>query len=59
MVSLPLILLQINTDKISRFWFCGAVLPVVLYVLAKKFPRSPTRYLHAPIIFGGVQQIPP
>jgi hypothetical protein len=42
-----------------RFWLCGAALPIILYLLAKKFPNSNIHYLHAPIIFGGIQQIPP
>ncbi|KAF2667984.1 small oligopeptide transporter [Microthyrium microscopicum] len=41
------------------FWLFGAALPVILYVVARKWPRSPTKYLHGPIIFGGIQQIPP
>lgn len=41
------------------FWIAGAVLPVVIYLLARTFPQSPIRYLNAPIIFGGSGLIPP
>lgn len=45
--------------NLQWFWLAGAGLPIVLFLLARKFPKSPTKYLHAPILFGGVQQIPP
>lgn len=41
------------------FWVAGAVLPVIIYVGARVFPRSPIRYLSAPIIFSGAGLIPP
>jgi len=45
--------------NLQWFWFVGAVTPAIFYVLARKFPKSPARYLHAPIIFGGTSYIPP
>lgn len=41
------------------FFLAGAILPVVLYLGARAFPRSSIRYLSAPIIFGGSGLIPP
>ncbi|KNA97537.1 hypothetical protein FOXG_02189 [Fusarium oxysporum f. sp. lycopersici 4287] len=41
------------------FFILGAVTPIVIYVLAKRWPRSPVRYLMAPLIFGGAGAIPP
>lgn len=41
------------------FWLAGAALPVIIYFGARAFPRSPIKYLSAPIIFGGSALIPP
>ncbi|KAM5351346.1 hypothetical protein ACJ41O_004069 [Fusarium nematophilum] len=41
------------------FFVVGAVTPVVIYLLVKRWPRSPMRYLMAPLIFGGAGSIPP
>ncbi|EPS31607.1 Sexual differentiation process protein isp4 [Penicillium oxalicum] len=41
------------------FWIAGAALPVMIYLGARYFPRSPIRYLSAPIIFSGSGLIPP
>lgn len=41
------------------FFIAGAVLPVLIYLGARAFPKSPIRYLNAPIIFGGSGLIPP
>lgn len=41
------------------FWIAGAILPVAIYLGARAFPRSPIRYLSAPIIFSGTANIPP
>jgi hypothetical protein len=45
----------------SLFWFfgVGAIVPVIFYVSARRFPRSPIKYLMAPLIFGGAASIPP
>jgi OPT family oligopeptide transporter len=40
-------------------WLAGALLPVLIYVGARVFPRSRIRFLSAPIIFGGAGLIPP
>jgi OPT family oligopeptide transporter len=45
--------------KLQWFWLLGALLPVVFYGIARKFPKSPMRYLHAPVILGGISYIPP
>ncbi|KAF4969778.1 hypothetical protein FSARC_3055 [Fusarium sarcochroum] len=41
------------------FFIVGAIAPIIIYVLAKRWPRSPVRYLMAPLIFGGAGAIPP
>ncbi|KAF5552710.1 sexual differentiation process isp4 [Fusarium napiforme] len=41
------------------FFVLGAITPIVIYALAKRWPRSPVRYLMAPLIFGGAGAIPP
>ena len=41
------------------FFGIGAVVPILIYFAAKKWPRSPVRYLMAPLIFGGAGSIPP
>ncbi|KAJ5085087.1 Sexual differentiation process protein isp4 [Penicillium argentinense] len=41
------------------FWIAGAVLPFVIYFGARAFPKSPIRYLSAPLIFSGAGLIPP
>ncbi|KAJ5732402.1 hypothetical protein N7493_003883 [Penicillium malachiteum] len=41
------------------FWVAGFVFPIVLYIGARIFPRSPIRYISAPIIFSGSDLMPP
>lgn len=43
------------------FWFflLGAITPVIIFFAAKKWPKSPIKYLMAPVIFGGAGAIPP
>ncbi|KAH7134550.1 OPT family small oligopeptide transporter [Dactylonectria estremocensis] len=44
---------------VNYFWLIGAVLPVIQYYLARKYPRSFLRYVFFPAIFGGAGMIPP
>lgn len=43
------------------FWFflVGAVTPIIFYFAARKWPKSPIKYLMAPLLFGGAGSIPP
>lgn len=41
------------------FFGLGAVVPIVIYFAVKKWPKSPARFLMAPLIFGGAGAIPP
>lgn len=41
------------------FFGIGATVPVIIYFAAKKWPKSPVKYLMAPLIFGGAGSIPP
>lgn len=46
-------------NSMLYFFILGAGLPVVVYVLARKFPRSIIRYINTPVLFGGTANIPP
>ncbi|KAH6671504.1 sexual differentiation process protein isp4 [Plectosphaerella plurivora] len=41
------------------FFGIGAVVPILIYFGMKKWPRSPLKFLMAPLIFGGGSAIPP
>ncbi|KAH8888862.1 OPT family small oligopeptide transporter [Thozetella sp. PMI_491] len=44
---------------VNWFWFIGAAVPVLHYILARRFPRSFLRYVFTPAIFGAGGMIPP
>ncbi|KAH8895289.1 Tetrapeptide transporter, OPT1/isp4 [Thozetella sp. PMI_491] len=44
---------------INWFWLIGAVLPVIQYFVAKRYPRSIARYIFFPALFGVGGMIPP
>ncbi|KAI1488116.1 OPT oligopeptide transporter protein-domain-containing protein [Biscogniauxia mediterranea] len=41
------------------FFVIGAVTPVAIYYAVRRYPKSPLRFLMAPLIFGGAASIPP
>ena len=41
------------------FFVAGLILPIIVWLLARRFPRSIIRYFNAPILFGGTGLIPP
>ena len=41
------------------FFLVGSLLPVVIFLGARAFPKSNIRFLSAPLIFGGTGAIPP
>ncbi|OBT41372.1 hypothetical protein VE00_08212 [Pseudogymnoascus sp. WSF 3629] len=41
------------------FFILGAGLPVVIYFLARRYPRSIIRFINTPVLFGGTGNIPP
>lgn len=45
--------------SIEWFWLAGALLPIIAYLVAIKWPRSVMRYFNAPIFFGGMGNLPP
>ncbi|KAG9633738.1 small oligopeptide transporter, partial [Aureobasidium melanogenum] len=45
--------------NLQWFWLAGAAAPVIFFFAAKQWPKSPIRFLSAPLIFGGTGQIPP
>ncbi|PNP57911.1 hypothetical protein THARTR1_02069 [Trichoderma harzianum] len=41
------------------FFILGAITPIIVYFIVKKYPKSPVRFLIAPLLFGGPGSIPP
>lgn len=41
------------------FFILGAGLPVIVYFLARRYPRSIIRFINTPVVFGGTGNIPP
>jgi OPT family oligopeptide transporter len=41
------------------YWLLGAVLPILFWILAKKFPKSFLIYLNAPVMLGALGYLPP
>ncbi|KAM7189257.1 putative opt family small oligopeptide transporter [Rhypophila sp. PSN 637] len=41
------------------FFILGAIVPVLIWMAIKRWPKSPARFLIAPLIFGGSGAIPP
>lgn len=46
-------------DAILYFFLVGAILPVPLYFLARRYPLSIWRYINVPVFFAGVGAMPP
>ncbi|EJT76705.1 hypothetical protein GGTG_06621 [Gaeumannomyces tritici R3-111a-1] len=46
-------------EKIHYFWLLGALLPVVFYLVRRRFPNSVVRHLHAPVMLGAMGWLPP
>ncbi|KAF2141064.1 uncharacterized protein K452DRAFT_327313 [Aplosporella prunicola CBS 121167] len=46
-------------SNLQWFWLLGAVTPVIFYFAGRTWPRSPARYLNAPVMFGQLSYIPP
>jgi len=44
---------------VNYFWLIGAVLPVIQYLIARRYPRSMLRYVFFPTVFGAAGMIPP
>lgn len=45
--------------NLNYFWIIGLITPVLVYYGARIFPKSPIKYINAPLLFGGAGQIPP
>lgn len=43
----------------NYFWLIGFLLPVIQYVVARRYPRSIARYIVWPAVFGAAGMIPP
>lgn len=46
-------------SAMQYYWLMGAILPIITYYAAKRWPSSPVRYIHWPVIFSGNGLIPP
>ncbi|CDO93557.1 unnamed protein product [Kluyveromyces dobzhanskii CBS 2104] len=46
-------------NKVLWFFLVGAILPLISWVVLKKWPRSPIKYLNWPVFFSGTGLIPP
>lgn len=46
-------------SSLFLFFVLGAILPIMVYLGAKRWPKSPLRHVMTPIIFGGAGSIPP
>jgi OPT family oligopeptide transporter len=44
---------------LSFFFLVGSVAPIIPYLISKKFPNSPFKYINFPVIFSGTGLIPP
>ncbi|KAI0133875.1 small oligopeptide transporter [Xylariales sp. AK1849] len=45
--------------NLQFFWIAGVALPIIFWIMQRKWPKSWVRYLSAPIIFSGNGSIPP
>jgi hypothetical protein len=41
------------------FFIIGALAPIPFYFLARRYPRSPWRYVHIPVALVGFDAVPP
>lgn len=44
---------------LQYFWLAGAIVPIILYLIARNFPRSKARFFSAPLFFRGMGELPP
>lgn len=45
--------------SLQWFWLAGLALPAIIWVVARKWPKSGAKFLNAPLIFSGTGMIPP
>lgn len=45
--------------SLMYFWIAGAIAPIIIFLAARRWPKSNLRYLNAPIIFSGTGLLPP
>ncbi|KAF2659765.1 small oligopeptide transporter [Lophiostoma macrostomum CBS 122681] len=46
-------------SAIHYYWLIGAALPIIFYLLMRWAPKSPARYLNAPVMLGAMGWLPP
>ncbi|KAF8577798.1 OPT oligopeptide transporter [Ramaria rubella] len=44
---------------LTYFFLIGTILPVIPWLIVKKWPNSPAKYINFPVIFNGTGLIPP
>ncbi|KUI68534.1 Sexual differentiation process protein isp4 [Cytospora mali] len=45
--------------SLQYWWLIGGVCPIILWLLLKRWPKSPLRLINLPVIFNGNANIPP
>ncbi|THC94177.1 hypothetical protein EYZ11_006350 [Aspergillus tanneri] len=50
---------QVGYGSLLFFFIIGAVLPVPIYLLQRRYPRSLWRRVHVPLFLGGLNYLPP
>jgi OPT family small oligopeptide transporter len=46
-------------SSIHYYWLIGAILPIAFFLLMRLAPKSPLRYLNAPVMLGAMAWLPP
>ncbi|KKY37600.1 putative small oligopeptide transporter [Diaporthe ampelina] len=46
-------------SSLQWFWLLGAIVPILTWLMARRYPMSLWRYVHVPLIFGGAGYLPP
>ncbi|EJC97675.1 OPT oligopeptide transporter [Fomitiporia mediterranea MF3/22] len=46
-------------QPILYFFLIGAILPIPFYFLARRYPLSPWRFVNVPVLFSGINMLPP
>ncbi|KAI9929509.1 hypothetical protein ASPWEDRAFT_534740 [Aspergillus wentii DTO 134E9] len=50
---------SIGYDKLLYFFILGALLPIPVFLLKRRYPQSFWSYVHIPLFIGGLNYIPP
>ncbi|CAG8212450.1 unnamed protein product [Penicillium nalgiovense] len=50
---------QIGYSALLYFFILGAILPIPVYYMARRYPKSLWRKVHVPLFLGGLNYLPP